>query len=293
MYTGRGLRNQHGFSVDAQNVHITLFVHITIFDAAIIPKRDPQFPAGLFSVVRMARVELAQAYAHHPLKVACLPFHHIRFWFVQIFFENKSQTNLQNKTKRNRTKRNRTKRNKTERNKTERNKAKRNRTDIIWADNQWYSRTWSIGIHGYWILRRKHTARPEAFSLPDLVPIYGLRNAEDGTADAQTAVSPEFAHHIGPYAARGVIYFAVIPSVLGGIVLQPFHYQYSVARDIAQGPVRIFLVKTEIAVAVKAVTDPQDAGRIRTVILTENTDTAFLAFMRDKIYTCYIIRMSA
>ena len=27
----------------------------------------------------MARVELAQAYAHHPLKVACLPFHHIRF----------------------------------------------------------------------------------------------------------------------------------------------------------------------------------------------------------------------
>lgn len=144
-----------------------------------------------------------------------------------------------------------------------------------------------------WILRRKHTARPEVISLPDLVPIHGLRNAEDGTADAQTAVGPEFAHHIGPNAARGVIDFAVIPSVLGGIVLQPFHYQYSVARDIAQGPVRIFLVKTEIAVAVKAVTDPQDAGRIRTVILTENTDTAFLAFMRDKIYTCYIIRMSA
>ena len=44
-------------------------------------KRDPQSPAGLFNVVRMARVELAQAYAHHPLKVACLPFHHIRFWF--------------------------------------------------------------------------------------------------------------------------------------------------------------------------------------------------------------------
>ena len=32
-----------------------------------------------FAWVRMARVELAQAYAHHPLKVACLPFHHIRF----------------------------------------------------------------------------------------------------------------------------------------------------------------------------------------------------------------------
>ena len=27
-------------------------------------KRDPQSPAGLFNVVRMARVELAQAYAH-------------------------------------------------------------------------------------------------------------------------------------------------------------------------------------------------------------------------------------
>ena len=29
--------------------------------------------------ILQARVELAQAYAHHPLKVACLPFHHIRF----------------------------------------------------------------------------------------------------------------------------------------------------------------------------------------------------------------------
>lgn len=28
--------------------------------------------------VRMVRVELTQANAHYPLKVACLPFHHIR-----------------------------------------------------------------------------------------------------------------------------------------------------------------------------------------------------------------------
>ena len=28
--------------------------------------------------VRMIRVELTRANAHHPLKVACLPFHHIR-----------------------------------------------------------------------------------------------------------------------------------------------------------------------------------------------------------------------
>lgn len=31
---------------------------------------------GLF--VRMVRVELTRANAHYPLKVACLPFHHIR-----------------------------------------------------------------------------------------------------------------------------------------------------------------------------------------------------------------------
>ena len=28
--------------------------------------------------VRMVRLELTQANAHYPLKVACLPFHHIR-----------------------------------------------------------------------------------------------------------------------------------------------------------------------------------------------------------------------
>ena len=48
-------------------------------------------------LVRWARLELAQAYAHYPLKVACLPFHHHRvfelglqrynkFYYFQIFF---------------------------------------------------------------------------------------------------------------------------------------------------------------------------------------------------------------
>ena len=31
-------------------------------------------------LVRWARLELAQAYAHYPLKVACLPFHHHRLF---------------------------------------------------------------------------------------------------------------------------------------------------------------------------------------------------------------------
>ena len=49
--------------------------------------------------VRWARLELAQAYAHYPLKVACLPFHHHRFFvlglqrydknlYFQIFLQN-------------------------------------------------------------------------------------------------------------------------------------------------------------------------------------------------------------
>ena len=33
-------------------------------------------------LVRWARLELAQAYAHYPLKVACLPFHHHRFFVL-------------------------------------------------------------------------------------------------------------------------------------------------------------------------------------------------------------------
>ena len=36
----------------------------------------------LISFVRWARLELAQDYSHYPLKVACLPFHHHRFFVL-------------------------------------------------------------------------------------------------------------------------------------------------------------------------------------------------------------------
>ena len=39
------------------------------------PRKVPGF------LVRMVRVELTRANAHYPLKVACLPFHHIRSCF--------------------------------------------------------------------------------------------------------------------------------------------------------------------------------------------------------------------
>ena len=42
-------------------------------------KRGESFDSPLGELVRWARLELAQAYAHYPLKVACLPFHHHRF----------------------------------------------------------------------------------------------------------------------------------------------------------------------------------------------------------------------
>lgn len=32
-------------------------------------------------IVRMVRLELTRANAHYPLKVACLPFHHIRIYY--------------------------------------------------------------------------------------------------------------------------------------------------------------------------------------------------------------------
>ena len=81
--------------------------------------------------------------------VSTISPHPLLVWFLKTN-QNKSQTNLRNETKQ---------RNKTKRNKTERNKAKRNRTDIIWADNQWYSRTWSIGIHGYCAGSIRHARR--------------------------------------------------------------------------------------------------------------------------------------
>ncbi len=33
-----------------------------------------------YSLVRRMRLELTRANAHYPLKVACLPFHHLRRW---------------------------------------------------------------------------------------------------------------------------------------------------------------------------------------------------------------------
>ena len=42
-------------------------------------KKRPAHEESVFCV-RVRRVELPRANAHHPLKVACLPFHHIRDW---------------------------------------------------------------------------------------------------------------------------------------------------------------------------------------------------------------------
>ena len=41
-------------------------------------KRKPSVVQITSFSVRMVRLELTQANAHYPLKVACLPFHHIR-----------------------------------------------------------------------------------------------------------------------------------------------------------------------------------------------------------------------
>ena len=132
----------------------------------IIPKRDPQFPAGLFSGESRTRTGLrppppqsgVSTISPHPLLVWDCKDTLILF-NCKFFFENKSKQIKTNHKQISETKQNETKQNKTKRNKTERNKAKRNRTDIIWADNQWYSRTWSIGIHGYCAGSIRHARR--------------------------------------------------------------------------------------------------------------------------------------
>ena len=43
--------------------------------------KKPGASKGPWFFVRMVRVELTRANAHYPLKVACLPFHHIRSCF--------------------------------------------------------------------------------------------------------------------------------------------------------------------------------------------------------------------
>ena len=111
--------------------------------------------------------------------------------------------------------------------------------------------------------------RPDIRLIADLVPIHRLRDAEEGTADTQAAVRLELTHHISPDSARRIIDFAVIPPQFGGIKFQPLHNQYPVTWYIAQGPVRILLVKAQIAAAVKAVADPQDLRRKCAVSLSE------------------------
>ena len=51
---------------------------ISISLGAEYKKRKPSVIQITSFFVRMVRLELTQANAHYPLKVACLPFHHIR-----------------------------------------------------------------------------------------------------------------------------------------------------------------------------------------------------------------------
>ena len=41
-------------------------------------KKDLQQTVGPYILVRLEGLEPSRAYAHHPLKMACLPFHHNR-----------------------------------------------------------------------------------------------------------------------------------------------------------------------------------------------------------------------
>ena len=64
----------------------TFFDIIDRFTAGCIKKRRKNlsiFPP--WSLVRMARLELAQDNSHYPLKVARLPFRHIRFYSLFLF----------------------------------------------------------------------------------------------------------------------------------------------------------------------------------------------------------------
>ena len=74
---------------DSQNLHFIgiLRLHFCILypRGGVSPslggfneKRKPSVIQITSFSVRMVRLELTQANAHYPLKVACLPFHHIR-----------------------------------------------------------------------------------------------------------------------------------------------------------------------------------------------------------------------
>ena len=60
--------------------YITVFVNYIASPSlgAEYKKRKPSVIQITSFFVRMVRLELTQANAHYPLKVACLPFHHIR-----------------------------------------------------------------------------------------------------------------------------------------------------------------------------------------------------------------------
>ena len=45
--------------------------------SVVLPTHDSVIS---YSLVRRMRLELTRANAHYPLKVACLPFHHLRRW---------------------------------------------------------------------------------------------------------------------------------------------------------------------------------------------------------------------
>ncbi len=50
-------------------------------------KKMPLLKAHFDILVRTMRFELTRAYTHYPLKVACLPFHHVRrYLYILLIF---------------------------------------------------------------------------------------------------------------------------------------------------------------------------------------------------------------
>ena len=119
----------------------------------------------------------------------------------------------------------------------------------------------------------------------------GALDATNAFSRPELAVITEKARRIGPYAPRGVIDLASVPTVFGLIVFQTGNQDYPVARDISHGLVRILRILPHLAVLVKAVFHPYRLRLVCSVVLLSEYHLALLTVIGDIISPYYIVRL--
>ena len=101
--------------------------------------------------------------------------------------------------------------------------------------------------------------------LGNLLPDYGLADAQDGAGDVQVAVFGEFRRHLDLDASLWVVYLGVVPAVFLLVVFEAGEDDHSVGRRGTQALVGVLDVEDFVAFGVFVALHPDDLAAIGAV----------------------------